>query len=577
MLNFVEQGELARIIALAHINDSLQLLNYPSITEFSDLEEFYALDLQPIPAISHYDPVIEHLVIRFLRNCVIPSEPRVTDDTLIETAFSERRAVEEILGPGEFNELWEISQLDIRPLMGLGLVDPFAQVGSCNEMIMRIFDELRLPFVFNRAQRSFMDDVLLENFDDIMESLSLVNVSPLAEFSDSRIDLFFEYGRNPAVRSLIVFDVNRSGRLFVVGLDWDEPNAAVERLLQLIVVGPPFDDLIELSELHLEPLECPPLDPLCHYGGGIPGQLIFSFFDALMLPLSQNIPSDDTIALIAELPLPDYQPPILPGFWEAFDGFEPKDLQIYLNNRITTTVVMDEFRNLHVGSLFIPNILDDSIVDELLNLPAYDDLSIFGRPEFQFFCAFDPFHRKIDFSVAPPVEIFIPDVLPIVPNEFSARALDHISASCSPIGFLDFPLTYLRPLQRFKAPDEEYIDLQDFVYALLLCILRHDIFPVLPMRDELLLSREIADKIMEPFICESAWLRGICDFSAADLSFINMSEVPSLVTPNDVTLKVLWDDVLQIMPLGSPNVPRRTMDQLIDSMVVGSEDSDDDF
>jgi hypothetical protein len=145
-----------------------------------------------------------------------------------------------------------------------------------------------------------------------------------------------------------------------------------------------------------------------------------------------------------------------------------------------------------------------------------------------------------------------------------------IATIYDPIDFYDFPLTVLNPFQMFMAPDEEWINLDEFVNELLLLILCRDVLPFTPMHDEILLFEGTLSEILDPFVSDTSCLSSACDSSAFPMVHIKPKDIPFVVKPDNVVWRVLWAEIIPNLPLTAVNrASTLTIDEWIDQMTLG--------
>jgi hypothetical protein len=127
------------------------------------------------------------------------------------------------------------------------------------------------------------------------------------------------------------------------------------------------------------------------------------------------------------------------------------------------------------------------------------------------------------------------------------------------------------------APDEFSESLDEIAEHLVERILVLDVLPVIPMYEEVIISRQLADSLLKSLFNQRLALSTVCDAPVSTLANLPPVDIPKFKTYEDIMREELWDNVLPFIPLETVKSQRRTMDGLIDTLGLSGLDEDEDY
>jgi hypothetical protein len=437
-----------------------------------------------------------------------------------------------------------------------------------DDLIDTSFDGGQFPVRKNDVEQTVVERIADGAFDDDLSEFARVRLDYLACPPRDPISYCTTESTETAILALYDELINTS---FDHGQFPIRKNDVGLTAIEEIADGAFDDDLSEFARVRLDYLACPPRDPISYCTTESTETAIFTLFDELPLPLCPNSVRHEAFSDILHIDFFDKLQSISTTSLDSLHTLQLRDVRFHLG-AISATGIAMEGCELLLGDLpLVSNRVSDEIVNEILDPVASGNLAEFAETDLRPLLSLDPIYRKLDFNFAPTAESFLPSDIPMTTNECLPRMVTAIASIYDPMDFYDFPLAVLNPLQKFVPPDEEWIDLDEFVDELLLLILGRDVLPFVPMHDDILLLPGTLNKILHPYASDTSCFSSLWDFPACALATINAKDIPVVVKPDDVVWRVLFAHVIPNMPLGPANpAPRMSIDELIEQILTDS-------
>jgi hypothetical protein len=348
-----------------------------------------------------------------------------------------------------------------------------------------------------------------------------------------------------------------------------------------IVSPAPFASVVPFTTVSLGALDIRPKDLRVYITNQDVRVTRLSLFTELSLPLCTNTLDGLAIGNIATKFRTEYVLPFVTIDIQALENYELDDGQIYLDAGPVAHIaekLVDEFQD---EIPICPNDIDEETMQGLLG--KFRRFHASATINISAFDCVNPFERRIPPNFPSFAGAFMDHEIgqiPTVSNLCTVNTSLEILSGVHPLHFLEFVLDDCAPLiHAFQAPEDIIELLDDVVARLLALILRQDIVTVLPVSEEV--EPEAVEGITAGMFTDGELLHRVAQMDIELLSQMMPNDIPSFVTPDEVVMCVLQDQVLAGVKLvkGQTDIdiddlvaltvaPRRTGDDFTDPVVA---------
>jgi hypothetical protein len=158
--------------------------------------------------------------------------------------------------------------------------------------------------------------------------------------------------------------------------------------------------------------------------------------------------------------------------------------------------------------------------------------------------------------------------LPLEANDADDELADEIVGRIGPLNFFDFECNDTKPLAVYQAPGEVVELLDELVRRLMGLIIARDIFPCLPIWEDV--QDAVAADICRDVFDDRDLLKQVTTRWVDCLAQMRPTEVPKLVTPDDVITYLLNQFILPEIPVQGPDWADDLDDIVLADPITGS-------
>lgn len=467
------------------------------------------------------------------------------------------------------------------------------------------YNSFSIPIVPNKVTRQQVKEILEDDFKDIMPDFSNADewIDPLLNIDPNNRKISLD-------KSVVSRTVNRllSKSIFEIPivpntvddetayeiLDCSESNCDKFEKESIQTIDP----LVDVSSLS----NMEPTDMRMYVNQRILDDIVFSILDETPIPVTLNDVDETEVKEIVNTDLADSFLSLPFKFAQPIDVFQPKDIQLYVNDRIVDSYVFQMFDTLKIP--LTNNEVDQKDIDEILEEEDYMD----GVPPMidrsleesltPLFDGIDPLERRINFNFPINPSIFAHEAildLPLCSNEVTDSEIDSI------LTYFNDKVTFKRPpksneielnsvlplddadpLKRYIAPVEVFESIDDVVERIMNRILANEVFPSIPVEPQVVVENDTANAILSYFsknqpnstlidqksIFTLLMTEPKTVFNVEPLEIFDAIEQPVTITPDEILDGILWHEVLQKLPLTNAKKKIIDFDDVVDQIVI---------
>ncbi|OHT08355.1 hypothetical protein TRFO_23186 [Tritrichomonas foetus] len=529
--------------------------------DFEKTEEFSILNTEKLQIITSIDMkkyvnqrIIDEITQNIFDIIEFPIVPNTFDDEIINRIL--QIPIDDSLLKIKFNPPDSIinyrvidTQLYVNDLIAESIVND-------------VYTETDIPLIPNIATDKTFNEIIEDDFKDITSFYSILDYSKLDQINPYerriRIDKDLAKSKTKYLLSKILNDCP-----IVPNIVDNEASLKIAEVQELFGA---FSFLDKINTNHLNTMSC--IDMQKYINSYIIEGVISDLMCEIKMPLCANDVTEQDVLDITQLPINDSLNALPLNFSLKISHYTAIDMQYYVNINIIESVMEDLYIATELP--IISNEISESDIDEILMNERYEDeTNKFSYLDLDALLRLNPFERRIDFNFPINEEIIFNDIeIPIVSNDVSIRARDQIVKAFSNVEFYDYNITGLDFLMRYEAPPEILFNLDEFIEKLEYKMLYNEMFNELPLIVDCLIPEDITDSILSILINEQAVLKGILNYKAplTLLSSVCVTDIPLILSPDDVVDNILWNSILTDIPLDRTNSPNLKVPGFMDDV-----------